>query len=198
MLKVSIFNRDKVSLIKQDGSRVDEIVSTVSGSNLIVIKGGKQIIDIGDLLVRKLSNGAEETYQVVDPKYYETTPGSTGPHYQLKVKKLGVPEAAAAVQHIVYNVSGNNSRVNVGSVDNSTNVIRVDEGVSAQIEILRAEVSSLGLTLEQQAESIEVLESVVDQFKSGKPKRSVVMALLNALPQAATIATATAKIAALL
>ncbi|WP_321861279.1 hypothetical protein [Pseudomonas paraveronii] len=197
-MKVSIFNRDKVSLIKQDGSRVDEIVSTVSGSNLIVIKGGKQIIDIGDLLVRKLSNGAEETYQVVDPKYYETTPGSTGPHYQLKVKKLGVPEAAAAVQHIVYNVSGNNSRVNVGSVDNSTNVIRVDEGVSAQIEILRAEVSSLGLTLEQQAESIEVLESVVDQFKSGKPKRSVVMALLNALPQAATIATATAKIAALL
>ncbi len=195
---MSIFNRDKVSLIKQDGSRVDEIVSTVSGSNLIVIKGGKQIIDIGDLLVRKLSNGAEETYQVVDPKYYETTPGSTGPHYQLKVKKLGVPEAAAAVQHIVYNVSGNNSRVNVGSVDNSTNVIRVDEGVSAQIEILRAEVSSLGLTLEQQAESIEVLESVVDQFKSGKPKRSVVMALLNALPQAATIATATAKIAALL
>lgn len=195
---MSIFNRDKVSLIKQDGSRVDEIVSTVSGSNLIVIKGGKQIIDIGDLLVRKLSNGAEETYQVVDPKYYETTPGSTGPHYQLKVKKLGVPEAAAAVQHIVYNVSGNNSRVNVGSVDNSTNVIRVDEGVSTQIEILRAEVSSLGLTLEQQAESIKVLESVVDQFKSGKPKRSVVMALLNALPQAATIATATAKIAALL
>lgn len=195
---MSIFNRDKVSLIKQDGSRVDEIASTVSGSDLIVIKGGKQIIDIGDLLVRKLSNGAEETYQVVDPKYYETTPGGAGPHYQLKVKKLGVPEAAAAVQHIVYNVSGNNSRVNVGSVDNSTNVVRVDEGVSAQIEILRAEVSSLGLTLEQQAESIEVLESVVDQFKSGKPKRSVVMALLGALPQAATIATATAKIAALL
>lgn len=70
--------------MKQDGSIADGISASVWGSNLIVIKGGNHIIDVGDLLTRKLSNGGEETYQVIDPKYYERTLGASGPHYQLK------------------------------------------------------------------------------------------------------------------
>lgn len=194
---MSILNRDKVNLIKQDGSRAEGISATVSGSNLIVIKGGNQIIDVGDLLTRQLSNGVEETYQVIDPKYYERTPGASGPHYQLKVRKLGVPEASAAVQHIVYNVSGNNARVNVGSVDNSKNITHVNAGIGEQLEVLRREIANLSLSPTEQAEAIEVLDSVEEQFVQGKPKRSVVMALLGSLPKVATVAVAVAKIAAL-
>jgi len=194
---VSILNRDKVNLIKQDGSRADGISATVAGSDLIVIKGGKQIIDVGDLLTRKLSNGGEETYQVIDPKYYERTPGASGPHYQLKVKKLGVPEASAAVQSIVYNVSGNNARMNVGSIDNSTNIANINEGVGEQLKVLRKEIANLSLSPTAQAEALEVLDSVEEQFAQGKPKRSVVMALLDSLPKVATVAASVAKIAAL-
>ncbi|WLG86615.1 hypothetical protein PSH97_08875 [Pseudomonas cucumis] len=190
-----MFDKDKVDLKRQDGSGADGIIATVAGSDLIVIKGSKHIIDVGDLLTRKLSNGAEETYQVVDPKYYETTPGSSGPHYQLKVKKLGVPEARAAFQHIVYNVTGNNARVNVDSVDNSTNIANVHAVVDEQIEALRKEIANLDLSPVEQAEALEVLDAVKDQFGQEKPKRSVVMALLDSLPKVATIAAAVAKIA---
>lgn len=193
---MSILNRDKVNLIKQDGSRADGIIATVAGSDLIVIKGDKHIIDVGDLLTRKLSNGAEETYQVIDPKYYEHTPGASGPHYQLKVKKLGVPEASAAVQNIVYNVSGNNARVNVGSVDNSTNT-NINEMVGEQLEALRKEIANLNLLPTAQKEALEVLDTVEEQFTQGRPKRSIVMALLDSLPKVASVAVAVEKISAL-
>ena len=189
-----MFDKDRVDLKKLDGAGVDGIVATVAGSDLIVIKGSKYIIDVGDLLTRKLSNGAEETYQVIDPKYYETTPGSSGPHYQLKVKKLGVPEARAAFQHIVYNVTGNNARVNVDSVDNSTNIVNV-HAAGEQIEILRREIASLDLSPVTKTEALEVLDAVEDQLGQEKPKRSVVMALLDSLPKVASIAASVAKIA---
>lgn len=190
-----MFNKDKVDLIKQDGSRADGVSATVSGSNQIFIRADKHIIDVGDLITRKLSNGGEETYQVVDPKFYEHTPGASGPHYQLKVKKLGLPEAQAAVQH-VYNVSGNNARVNVGSVDNSTNIANINDAVVEQIEVLRKEITSLTLSPEQRADALDVVTAVQEQFAQGKPKRSIVMALLESLPKVATIAAAVAKIAA--
>jgi len=188
-----MFDKDKVDLKKLNGAGADGIVATVAGSDLIVIKGNKYIIDVGDLLTRKLSNGAEETYQVVDPKYYETTPGSSGPHYQLKVKKLGVPEARAAFQHIVYNVTGNNARVNVDSVDNSTNIANVHAAIE-QIEVLRKEIASLDLSPVTKTEALEVLDAVEDQLGQEKPQRSVVMALLDSLPKVASIAASVAKI----
>lgn len=194
---MSIFNRDSVDLIKQDGSRFDGVKATVAGSDLIVIRGNKYIVEVGDLLTRKLSNGVEETYQVIDPRYYETTPGSSGPHYQLKVRKLGLPEAKEAVQHIIYNVSGNNTRVNVGSVDNSINVANINDAVGEQIKALRKEIEELELSPADRSEALEVVDAVQEQFSQGKPKRSVVMALLDSLPKVATVAASVAKIAAL-
>lgn len=190
-----MFDRDKVDLKKVDGSGANGIVANVAGSDLIVIRSNKYIIDVGDLLTRKLSNGGEETYQVIDPKYYETTPGSSGPHYQLKVKKLGVPEARAAFQHIVYNVTGNNARVNVDSVDNSTNIVNV-HAVGEQIEVLRKEIEKLDVSPVTKTESLEVLDAVEEHLvKDKKPKRSVVMALLDSLPKVASITASVAKIA---
>lgn len=86
--------------------------------------------------------------------------------------------------------------MNVSSVDNSTNIANVNEGVGEQIEALRKEIASLGLLPTEQAEALEVLDTE-EQFAQGKPKRSVVMALLDSLPKVATVAVAVAKIAAL-
>ena len=58
-----------------------------------------------------MSNGAEETFLVIDPNFHEELFGMQA-HYQMKVKKLGLPEAKKAIQNITYNISGNNARVN--------------------------------------------------------------------------------------
>lgn len=192
-----IFNRDKVDLIKQDGSTCKDIAATVAGSELIVIKGGKQIIDVGDLISRSLSNGGNETYQVVDPRYYERTPGAAGPHYQLHVKKLGLPEAQAAIQQITYNVTGNNARVNVGSVDNSTNSVVVGN-FAEHIKTIRDELQKLEMPETDRADALEVVDAVELELAKSKPKRAVISTLLDALPKVATISGAVAKIGGLI
>ncbi|MGY8830110.1 MAG: hypothetical protein ACKVIS_11260 [Pseudomonadales bacterium] len=200
---MSLFNRDTVALLKQDGRRVEGIKSTVSGSNLIVFSAhqshisGPIQVDPSDLLVRTTSVG-EETYMVVDPRFYEQGIGRMGPHYQCQVKKLGLPEAKAAVQHITYNVSGVNARVNVNSTDNSTNIANIDSQVTQHIETLRSEIQNAGLTAEQVQEALDIVDVVQQQFESGKPKKSVVMALLESIPPIARAAVSIAGLIGLL
>lgn len=187
-----MFDQDKVDLLKADGTKIEGITSTISGSNLIVVKlnrnqGNPLVIAPTDLLQRKLSNGVEETFEVLDPVFYERGPGSTGPHYQVKVRKMGLPEAKAAVQNITYNLSGPNSRVNIDSVDNSVNTVSIHSEVNNYLEELRKEVSALDLSPEAKAEALEVVDEVKGQFESGKPKRSVVSALLSSLPHVASV-----------
>jgi hypothetical protein len=192
-VNMSLFDRDRVDLLKQDGTKFERITATVGSSELIVIKGSKQVIEIGDLLIRKLSNGGEETYKVLDPQYHERTPGGFGPHYQLKVKKLGVPEAQVAVQHIVYNISGNNARVNVGSVDNSTNISGTSD-LNEQLEIIRSELLKLSLPEAERADALDAVDAVEAELAKERPKRGVIFALLNSLPKVAAIADAGAKL----
>lgn len=197
---MSLFNKDTVALLKQDGSKVEGIKATVSESNLIVISVRQaQLsdlvrIDPNDLLVRTTAVG-EETFRVMDPRFYEQGIGGRGPHYQCQVKKLGIPEAAAAVQHVTYNVSGVNTRVNVNSTDNSTNVENINSQATQYIDTLRHEIKESGLTAEQVQEAMEVVDVVQAQFDSGKPKKSVVTALLESIPP---IARATAAIVGLI
>ena len=61
---------DTVSLIKQDGTTVDGIKASVQ-TNKIFIQGQKPLIESGDLIQRKMSNGAEETFEVIDPGFHE-------------------------------------------------------------------------------------------------------------------------------
>ena len=79
------------------------------------------VIHVGDEIRRKLPNGTEETFEVVDPVYYEGLGGAIPPHYQVKIRRKGAfPSGTGG--HLTFNVSGQNSRVNIGSVDRSTNL----------------------------------------------------------------------------
>jgi hypothetical protein len=69
------------------------------------------LIEIGDLIQRKMSNGGKEIYEVINPEFYEKT-YSIPAHYQIKHKKLGVPEAKQAVQSITY------QNINIGRDNN--------------------------------------------------------------------------------
>lgn len=134
---------------------------------------GKLLIEPEDLILRTMSNGAEETYRVIDPGFFEAFHGIPS-NYQMEVQKLGVPEAKQAVQNITYNITGNNARINQNSVDSSTNVVQIDSAMLQSLNALRVEISRLQMSEEDRFAAIEVVDTVEEQFKSGNPKKSVV------------------------
>jgi hypothetical protein len=76
---------DIVSIIKQDGQEFDKIRASVQ-SGKIYIEGSFPLIESGDRIIRKMSNGAQETYLVDEPGFREQFNGIPA-HYQIKAHK---------------------------------------------------------------------------------------------------------------
>lgn len=189
------FMTDTVSVLKQNGDLFEGIKASVQ-SDKIFIEGVQPLIETGDLVRRKMSNGSEETFRVLDPGFREQFHAIPA-GYQMKVVKLGVPEAARHIQNITYNVSGHNARINQNSVDNSHNVVSVNPDAVELLSALRGEISRMGLTSEQEREASELLDSAEAQIQSGKPSKPVLSALLKALPHAANVAAIVSSILSL-
>lgn len=117
--------RDKVSLIKDDGSRFDDIKANVQ-PHKIFIDDASLPIEEGDKLIRTLPNNLVESYIVLDRGYYESI-GDIPSHYQVKVRKESVIPASTP-SSIVYNLIGDSSRVNINSQDISVNVKNITSG----------------------------------------------------------------------
>lgn len=183
---------DTVSVLKQNGDLFEGIKASVQSSK-IFIDGAKPLIEIGDLIRRKMSNGGEETFKVLDPGFHEEFHGIPA-GYQMQVVKLGVPEAARLVQNITYNVSGHNARINQNSVDNSHNVVSVNPDAIELLSALRGEISRMRLPADQEREASELLDSAEAQIQSGKPSKPVLTALFKALPHAANVAAIASSI----
>lgn len=178
--------RDNVTLLKKSGERVDGIKASVQSKN-IFINRSDILIETGDLIQRKMSNGGEETYEVIDPGFHEGF-GGIKAHYQMTHRKLGLPEAKAAVQSITYNISGPNARVNNHSTDSSVNTVNINPDVAEHISMLRQEVARL-LPQQGQQSALEVVDAIESQFESSTPSKVVVKTLLGALPSAGSIAS---------
>lgn len=177
--------RDKVSVLKKNGDEHKDIYASVQ-SEKIFIQRSDILIEIGDLITRKPSNGGSETYEVLDPGFHEQFHGIPA-GYQMRVRKLGAPESAAAIQHITYNISGNNARVNNNSTDNSIN-ITANSLALAKIAELRREIE-MSISVTHKKDALDVVDVIESQIKTGSPSKAVVNALLASLPQAANIAT---------
>jgi len=117
--------RDKVSLIKDDGRRFDNIKANVQPDK-IFIDDASLPIEEGDKLIRTLPNNLVESYIVFERGYYENI-GSIPSHYQVKVRKESAI-AASTSSSIVYNLIGDSSRVNINSQDSSVNVKNITSG----------------------------------------------------------------------
>jgi len=177
---------DKVILLKKNGDRVEGIKASVQAKK-IFINRSDILIETGDLIQRNMSNGGEETYEVIDPGFHESFHGIEA-HYQMTHRKLGLPEAKAAVQSITYHISGPNARVNNHSTDNSLNTVNVNPDVVEQISMLRQEVKRL-LPVQEQKPALEVVDAIEGQFESSAPSKVVVKTLLGALPSAGSISS---------
>lgn len=178
---------DIVKVLKQNGEIIPNIKSSVQ-KDKIFIQRSDILIETGDLIQRSTSNGAKETYKVIDPGFHEKL-HSIPAGYQMDVIKLGLPEAKAAVQHVTYNISGVNNRFNQNSTDNSVNIVNSNSEIQEHIAALRDEIDRLSLSKEEQLASYEVIDAVEAQFEGGKPSKAVVQMLLNGLPNAGSIAT---------
>lgn len=187
---------DTISVLKKDGNRFDGIKASVQSGG-IFISGCTLLIESGDLIQRKMSNGGEETFEVLDPGFHEEFHGIPA-GYQMAVKKLGIPEAQKAVQHISYTITGHNARITQNSVDNSTNVINVNADAVAYITALRSAVQGAGFSAHDEQSALDVIDAVDAQFQSGHPKKTVIAALLAALPNVANVATIVTSLLALL
>ena len=111
------------------------------------------------------------------------------PHGVTSGTSTSSAEAMKSAQHITYNIIGSNARVNNHSTDNSVNTVAMNIAVSNQIQSLRDEIQKAPLTPQQKAEAVEMVDEVESQIASGKPKKSVVSALLASLPAIESITT---------
>lgn len=87
-----------------------------------------------------------------------------------------------APSHITYHINGNNARVNHQSIDNSVNSVTMNSTVMNCIRELRDEIQRAPLSEVQRGSAVEVLDEVEAQIASGKPKLSILAALLASLP----------------
>lgn len=181
--------RDTIAVVKRNGgARFDGIKASVQSDEISILQS-EPFIEPNDLILRSMSNGGEETFLVLDPGFQEGL-GRIPAGYRAKVRKMGLPEAQSAVQSITYNVSGNNARINNHSVDNSTNLVQDNSAeVARLLAELRTAMNAAPLQSANRVEALEIIDGVESQFSNEKPKRSVVRAMLNALPDVATVAS---------
>lgn len=186
-MQLSSLLKDTVSLLKKNGERIDNIKASVQ-SKKIFIHRSDILIETGDLIQRKMSNGGEETYEVMDPGFHERH-GAIAAGYQITHRNLGLPEAEKAIQKVTYNISGANSRVNNHSVDNSINITNYNSEVADHIAMLRSEIERIINKAEEKQEALEIVDAIEGQFSSDKPSKVVVKSLLTSLPTIGNIAT---------
>jgi|GEM_PF-399131 len=185
--------RDTIEVLKENGDRSASIRASVQRDKITLMNPVKLVVDVGDLVIRKLSIGTEETYRVVNPEFHEGLHGIP-PHYTLHVHKLGVPEAKRAVENVTYNISGHNTHINNNSVDQSTNISHSESEIARQLSELRAAVLESNISGQEKQEARELLDEVEIQLKSGRPKKSVIASLLKALPQVVSMTNAVASL----
>lgn len=191
------FMRDEIEIIKADnGATIPSVRANVASSRKISIMNPDDlVIDVNDLIQRRLPNGATETYRVINPEFRQAFHGIP-PRYDLHVVKLGLPEAKAAIQNITNNftINGPNARINNNSLDSSTNVVNVTGDFSNHIAQIRSAIEGAGLSEKDRSDATDVIDAVESQLKAGTAKRSVITALLSALPKIASVTNAVASL----
>lgn len=171
---------DTICVLKQSGERFDSIKASVQKKSIVAMTSAV-LIEPGDLIQRKMSNGGVETFEVIDPGFHEAF-GGIPASYQMEVIKLGLPEANKAVNSITYNISGNNTRVNQNSIDISTNIINISNETAQLLEQLRSEIQAITDINIDKAEAFEIVNEIENQISSGTNNKTIIKSLLAALP----------------
>jgi len=178
---------DNIKVIKSDGQEIENLKASVQKKGIYLMQSDV-LIEPRDIIQRMMTNGGHETFKVIDPGFHEAFHNIPA-HYQMKVQKLGIPEAEKAIQSITYNISGVNARVNNNSTDNSTNTINTNQDVVEHIALLRKEIEKIVSSNRNKKDAMEVVDAIQEQFESGSPSKAVIKTLVSALPHTGSIAS---------
>lgn len=190
------FEKDNISVIKKNGQKHEGLKASVQKGR-IFLSDSSVFIEPRDHIVRHMSNGGTETYEVIDPGFFEAMMDFEA-HYQMTVKRLGEVDAEKVAQSVIYNFHGDNARVNNHSVDNSYNAVSHSSKVTQYITELKTEIEKLDLPISDRQDALEVVEELKTQLQAPTPKRSIVKSLLAALPAVEAIASIGSSIIAML
>jgi len=178
---------DKITIMKCNGEKYENLSASVQ-KNQIFLHGSQYLVEPGDLAQRKMSNGAIETFKIIDPGFNESF-HEIPAGYQMDVVKLGLPEADNAIKQMTINISGNHVRVNQNSVDNSVNIVHGQQDIIEQVQLLKKEVEKLKLSKEESDSAFDLINAIESQVTNETPSKTVVSTLLSALPKASSIAS---------
>lgn len=177
--------RDKVTLVKKDGTVVREGMQAQVSSGKIITFDADLPLEPGDHFLRTLPSGLVEDYEVDDPNFIagiHDIPSS----FQARVHRTreAVAPQQQVVQRITAHFHGSNSRLTVG-IDNSVNIVNDIQPhvVASLLEQLKAHVGSLPEP--QRTQIIGPICILEDEIKSGVPDQS---RLRSALESAKSIA----------
>ena len=190
------FAKDNISVLKKNGQRFDGLKASVQPGRVFLWEPSI-LVEPKDLIIRHMSNGGTETFEVIEPGFYEAVL-SFGAHYQMTVRRMGDAEADKLTHSTVYNFHGDNARVNNHSVDNSINTISHNTEISNLVTQLRAEIERLDISSAERLEAIEVVDEIASQLDSSAPKKTIVKRLIDSLPKAESIASIGASIMSIL
>jgi hypothetical protein len=121
---LSMLMKDKVTLIKADGRRFENLSAMVQ-PELILLVDVNLPVEEGDAVERVTPGKVVESYQVLEATLAGIPP-ALPKHYQLTVRKKMRIDPVPPSPQTIYNVTGPNARINIQSTDSSTNIVNVD------------------------------------------------------------------------
>ncbi len=172
---------DRVSLVKKDGSVFKEDIKAVVSKGTIQIHDPKLPIEVGDHLLRKLPSGLVEDYLVDDPVLHSGL-ASIQAFYVVHVTRSGGQvQPQAALQSITAHFHGDNARMNIQSIDNSTNT-----SANCTIDELQSFLSQVkpvlsGLPEDQRKAMAAPLAQLEEEAQRENPSRSRIATALQSI-----------------
>ena len=145
---------DQLTIIK-DGI-IKGIINASVQKNEIFTHDISIPIEKGDIFVRKLLNGVEEKYVVINPSFYNGI-AKMPPHYEVEVRKLDIDKLND--NNNIYNITA--EKVNINSVDNSLNIKNDREIFNDMIKVLD------NANVENKKEILDAINEMKNNY--GKP-----------------------------
>jgi hypothetical protein len=181
--------RDRVTLVKKDGSIAGEDVKCIVTKGNIQIHDPMLPIEVGDHLLRKLPNGSVEDYIVENPQLHSGV-GSIQAFYIVDVRRTDLPAAqpASVIQQITAHFSGANSRLTIGT-DNSFNTSTEVSGLQVATFLEQLKPALSALPEPQRARIGEPIALLENEIRGGHPDQGKMRGALQTMRSIAEEAT---------
>lgn len=143
---ISAHHSERIRIVKNDGQVIEGVRALLDADGKHMHIRVKNLprdvnIDDGDILERLLPNDKAIRYTILDAGY---RPGhiSIPARYICRIEKVGLSSKDQSAT-IIYNLSGNNSRLYQGSIDNSTNNVQADSSDQLFNDLINAVSQSI-------------------------------------------------------